>query len=77
MNIGAWEHLGRVITEDHNTTADITVAYWSGDDVTPDPYVELTIEGVADNQATVRLVTYDEVHRLKNMLANAERRLRR
>jgi hypothetical protein len=65
-----FEALGGPVTDDG---PHVTVTFWHADTDRP-AYAELSIEGGDDNFATAKL-TLAECRRLRNVLAQAERRL--
>lgn len=70
-----FDDLGGVVADHHGT--HVTVTFFYGDRThDDDPYTELTIDGGNDNWASVRLTNANECRRLRNLLANAERRFR-
>ena len=75
MSTYGFEDLGGPVNEEGE---HVTVTYFMGtNDIILGPIpacAELTIDGGDKNTATVRL-TAKEVHRLRNVLAQAERRL--
>ena len=71
----SFELLGGPVLDHHGV--HVTVTYFSGDRTyDEDQWVELTIEGSDDNWASCRLTNKAEIRRLRNVLIQAERRMR-